>query len=119
MPSLDDQHFWMKAKDPKTVHTEGSLRFMVLPASARMSVIHRTKEELFETTVKNAMANSRFTCAINGLQYSVSQLGLADALMGGDPVAANHTSADGLIFQRGARIGRSAPRMFYIADNGR
>jgi hypothetical protein len=119
MATLGDPQLWLKAKDFKTVHNDGSLKFLVLPASVRMSVIHRTKEELFESTVQNAMSKSRFICAINGIQYSVSKAGLADTLLGNDPVAASHTTADGLIFQRGVRIGRSAPRMFYIADNGR
>ena len=119
MATLDSPNFWVTATQPAIVYTDGSLKFMVLPVSARMNTILRTEEELFETTVRNASVSTPFLCATNGVQYSVSNLGLADALMGSDPVAATHTTADGLIIQRGVRKGRSAPLMFYIADNGR
>ena len=119
MLSIDDPQLWLKATNPKTIHIDGSLKFMVLPITAKMNAIVRTKEELFEDTVKSAYAKSSFVCAINAMQYGLSYAGKADALVGSDPVLAEHTTADGYVVQSGVITGRSAPQMFYIADDGR
>lgn len=115
MPSLSDPSVWQSS--PCTVHQDGSLHFLVIPSSARMEVIVRDQSELFETTVERAYNNNPFVCAINGPQYSVSIRGLLDAAYRSDPVAANRTTADGLIIREGSdTIGQSASMMFYIAQ---
>ncbi|OMH39040.1 phosphodiester glycosidase family protein [Motiliproteus sp. MSK22-1] len=119
MLSIDDPKLFIKATDPKIVHSSASLKFMVLPIAAKMNAVVRTKEELFEDTIRASYRKNSFLCAVNAMQYALSPLGKADAAIGHDPISPEHTSPDGYIFQAGRQIGRSAPLMFYIADRGR
>src|SRR6266478_9968662 len=112
---LKDRNFWTLSSDPTRVYRDGSLIFMVLPLSARMEIILRTDEEPFSDTVRKAYRKGQFTCAINGIQYSVDPIGLADAAIGTDPVDAKHTTPDGLVVRQGKVVaGRSAPQMFFL-----
>lgn len=82
-----------------------------------MEIIVRTQEELFSQTVERAYSAGPFVCAVNGPQYSLSNAGKADALWGDDPVAANHTTPDGLIVRKGSdTVGSSVASLFYIAQ---
>ncbi|OMH39749.1 hypothetical protein [Motiliproteus sp. MSK22-1] len=101
MLSIDDPKLWVKATNPYTVHCDGSLKFMILPITAKMNAIVRTKEEHFSTTVESAYDKSHFVCAINAMQYSLSAIGYADVSVGNDAVPAHHTEADGYVYQNG------------------
>src|SRR6266478_5282322 len=106
---LKDRNFWTLSSDPTRVYRDGSLIFMVLPLSARMEIILRTDEEPFSDTVRKAYRKGQFTCAINGIQYSVDPIGLVDA---------KHTTPDGLVVRQGKVVaGRSAPQMFFLAHD--
>ena len=76
-----------------TVQHDATLgvHYIVLDHSTRMRVLNRTAEELFSATV--ARAGSGMKVVVNGNYYDVSRLGLVDALVGHDPVAASHTTA--------------------------
>jgi hypothetical protein len=115
---LTHQNFWTITSDPNKIYRDGDFLLMVLPLSCRMEIILRTDEEPFSDTVQTAYRKNQFTCAINGIQYSVDPIGLADAAIGTDPVAANHTTPDGLLVRQGKIIGgRRAPQMFFLAND--
>jgi hypothetical protein len=118
MASLSDPSLWKTATNPSQVHRDGDLRFMVFPISARMDVIFRTEEELFRTTMRNAFQKMPFLCAINGMMYKLTLTGKQDAVIGSDPVPATETLPDGMIIKQGKLLaGRSAPQMFYVAND--
>jgi hypothetical protein len=109
---------WRAATNPSQLHRDGDLRFMVLPITARMDIVYRTKEELFRTTMRAAYQKMPFVCAINGLQYSLTWSGKQDALVGDDPVPAFETTPDGMLISQGKLLGgRSAPQMFYVSHD--
>src|SRR6478609_7536630 len=108
--------FWASAKHG-AVNTWHSIYYVVMSLTARMELIHRTKEEPFVNTVTQMYARNPFTCAINGIQYSVENpnTNRAAVALGKTALDANLTIPDGLLIKQGTRLtGRSAPSMFYV-----
>ncbi|HET7542420.1 MAG TPA: hypothetical protein VFK05_21270 [Polyangiaceae bacterium] len=81
---------------------------------------HSDKEEPFVDTVTQLNARNPFTCAINGIQYSVANPNAhrAAVAFGKSALDPNLTTPDGLLIRQGTRVtGRSSPGMFYIAND--
>lgn len=94
---------------------DGSVQYAVLHGSAKMVIIHRTLEELFETTVRRAVVLQDLKAAINGNWYDVSNSGLLDALIGHDPILAFETTPIGHVVVGGRVVaGTSEPDRFYV-----
>ena len=94
---FNDPEFWSKVKTATSgtnigkFKTSGGVRFVTLHDTAKMIPIIRTKEELWETTVRNAYGSESYSVIINAQLYDVSKSGLADALWGSDPIPAAAT----------------------------
>jgi hypothetical protein len=76
--------------------------------TARMEIIYRTSEQMFTSTVTDMNRNRAFTCAINGIQYSVSnananRVGVA---LGSGALEPKLTTPDGMLIRQGVKQGR-------------
>lgn len=108
--------FWSKASASFKVYQDGSLLYAVLDSTAKMTVILRTAEELFQTTVRRESVRRSLSLIINGNFYDLTPGGKWDALRGSDPVPAAATTPIGLLIRDYRRIGgRNAQLLFYLA----
>jgi len=114
--SLSSSTFWKDISGKSgTLQKDGALRYVVLSHSANMKIIRRTREELFSATVNREGAG--MAVVVNGNYYDVSTAGKMDALAGSDPVPATATTVEGRLISNGGLLaGRSAPQMFYFAQ---
>lgn len=97
--------------------SDNGLRYVAMKDSIKMVPFVRDEEELFSNTTARAISKHGFRVVINGQFYSLTQMGVIDALAGSDPVAAKHTTPNGLVVSnKSALSGRSAPQMFYVAN---
>lgn len=118
--------FWGSVRAPNAreqaagkmaVYVDGDLLYVAFAPSI-MRVIHRTRTELFGTTVAREVAAQNLRTAINGNMFDVSASGKIDIRVGHDPVTASATSPIGQVVTGGRVIsGSSEPHRFYLAFN--
>lgn len=119
--SFASPNFWPTVKGQVAasglgLFSDDGLIFGVMSHHVRMTPIVRTKEELFSATIDRANQTSKFEVVINGQMYDVSKAGIADALLGSDPVAAEHTTIEGTVAYKRVKVaGRVAKQMFHVA----
>lgn len=114
LPRVD---FWKKIRPLiGTLQEDTTFGMVYVPLdwTSEMRIIVRTKEEFFTDTVSREAAGLRVV--VNGNYYGLSSAGKMDAALGHDPVDPSHTSVEGQLVNRGARIGGdSRPQHFYFA----
>lgn len=119
---FNDKDFWTTVKGATSGNNIGKFKtkagivFITLRDSAKLIPIVRTKEELFETTVRKAQSKHKFKVIINAQLYDLTTTGKSDALWGSDPVAATETTPQGRSIIGGTILaGKKANQMFYIS----
>jgi hypothetical protein len=96
---------------------DGDVKYAAMDAPAKMIVIHRTREEFFEVTVRRESKKYNFKAVINGNNYDVTVGGITDAALGHDPVEALHTTPKGHVVSGGKIVdGTSEPKRFYVVE---
>jgi len=114
-PTAAGTAFWHGVQ-PGSVALNGALYYVIMPITARLDIISRTAAENFTETVRKANARMPFTCAINGVQYSVSAMGVTSLALGSDALEPEETVPDGQVVRQGTVVaGRSSSNTFYMA----
>jgi hypothetical protein len=74
-------------------YNDGDLQYAALRATATMSIVRRTTEELFSATAISGWVNAALKAIINGNLFDVTRSGKLDAFSGHDPVPAGETTS--------------------------
>lgn len=89
---------------------------VMLSAADPMRVLLRTRERLFTDDAVAQAGGAKVI--VNGNMYDVTRAGIADALIGSDPVAASETTPLGQVVHHGTVLGGTAQaNLFHFAQN--